>query len=191
MMSAMSTSSRPRAFRRVTAWGLLVLMVLGWWAFLRPASMGGPLTFITVSGVSMEPRLHTDDLAVMYQRDSYAAGDVVAFRSSALPDQPAEGAFVIHRIKGGNGADGFVMRGDNNDWDDPWTPTTDEVAGEMIFSVPGAGAAMRWITQPFNLASIAAAVTAALIAAGGSGRKHDSEVDDDVEHAAREEMTSR
>lgn len=142
-------------------------MALGWWAFLRPSSLGGPLTFITVTGVSMEPGLHTDDVAVMYERDSYTKGDVVAFRASAVPGQSGESAYVIHRIKGGDGTRGFDMRGDNNDWDDPWTPTSEEVAGEMVFFVPKMGVAMRWISQPLHLAALISAVIVALVVAGG------------------------
>lgn len=160
-------SARRLGLWRVIVWGLLVAMVLGWWAFLRPSSLGGPVTFITVTGVSMEPGMHTDDVAVMYKRNSYATGDVVAFRSTNPQTGVADGPFVIHRIKGGNGDTGFVMRGDNNDWDDPWTPTTDEVAGEMVFFVPNLGAAMRWISQPVNLAALLAAVMTMLVIGGG------------------------
>ncbi|MDZ7673788.1 MAG: signal peptidase I [Acidimicrobiales bacterium] len=125
----------------------------------------GPVTFITVTGVSMEPGMHTDDVAVMYERGSYGHGDVVAFRASAAPGQSGQGAYVIHRIVGGTGEDGFVMRGDNNDWDDPWTPTSDEIAGERLFVVPGIGSAMRWVAQPMHLAALVGAMTVALLVA--------------------------
>ncbi len=150
---------------RVTAAVLLLAIGLGWWFLFRPSSIGGPLTLVMVTGASMEPGLHTDDLAFVYERDSYEVGDVVAFRAEAVPDKP--GAFVIHRIKGGGATAGFTMRGGNNDWDDPWSPTADKVTGEMLFSLPGAGTAVRWLAQPIHLGAILAGLTASLTMAGG------------------------
>lgn len=186
---------RRRPMRRVVAVLVLAAMVLGWWNFLRPSTLGGPLTFIIVTGQSMEPGLHTDDLAVVQARDSYAKGDVVAFRATP-PDggNPAEGAYVIHRIKGGNGdGKGFVMRGDNNDWDDPWRPTTDEVAGEMLFSVPGAGFAMRWISHPIHLGAVLAGLMTAMVVAAPPRRKpeHSAGSGDSTEHTDRTDTESR
>lgn len=152
--------------RRAVSWTLLALVALGWWAFLRPSSLGGPVTFITVTGSSMEPGMHTDDLAVMYRKDSYQVGDVVAFRATPEGGRTGNGAFVIHRIKGGSAADGFVTRGDNNDWDDPWAPTADEVAGEMVLHLPGYGVATRWLAQPAHFAAVMAGLFAAAVVGG-------------------------
>lgn len=176
---------RTAARRRVVAWLIVVALLAGWWTFLRPSSMGGPLTIITVTGESMEPGLHTGDVAVMYHRDSYDVGDVVAFRSTT-PDASGKGPYVIHRIAGGNGEDGFLMRGDNNDWDDPWTPTADEVAGEMQYSLSNVGAAMRWISQPFHLAALMASVMIGLILAGGKPKEQIDTADEPEATTARE-----
>ena len=46
---------------------------------------------------------------------------------------------VIHRIVGGDGESGYVMQGDNNPEIDQWTPTDDEVLGEAVLHVSGAG----------------------------------------------------
>jgi signal peptidase len=170
---AAATPDRTRTSnrRRVIATALLVLMTLGWWAFLRPSSMGGPLTFITVSGHSMEPGLYTGDLAVLYGQESYHRGDVVAYHATALPGESRQGPFVIHRIKGGDPRHGFVTRGDNNHWDDPWKPTADQVAGKMILSIPNVGVALTWVARPFNLAGVMAALMAGLVVAGGARKE--------------------
>jgi signal peptidase I len=160
-----------RMLKQCTASLVLLALVLGWWSFLRPSVLGGPVTFIVVTGQSMEPGLRTGDLAVLYERENYAKGDVVAFRATPEGGDPGEGAFVIHRIKDGDGEKGFVMRGDNNDWDDLWTPTTDEVAGEMLFSVPNAGVAMRWMSQPVHLAAMLAALMTAMVIGAEPRRK--------------------
>ncbi len=180
-----SRSMRATTPRRVVACLLVVAVALTWWTFLRPSSMGGPLTFVIVSGVSMEPGLHTDDVAVVYGRESYTIGDVVAFRASPV-GRTGEGTYVIHRITGGNGDDGFVMRGDNNDWDDPWTPSADDVAGKMLFAVPNLGVVMRWLAQPLHLAALMAAITSGLVVFGGppkdEGRQDDGGEDDEPDH---------
>ena len=134
---------------------LLACLALTWWTQARPTSMGGPLTVVTVSGVSMEPRLRDGDLALIQQRDSYGPGDVVAFRTEG----PDAGHYVIHRIVGGTSRSGFVTRGDNNSWDDPWSPTGSEVAGRMVADFAGAGDQLSWLLDPSKLAAILAGVT--------------------------------
>ena len=65
---------------------------------------------------------------------SYQVGDIVVYNP---PD--VGGARVIHRIIGGNGADGWVMQGDNNDFVDPWEPTDDRVLGKAVLHLPKVG----------------------------------------------------
>jgi signal peptidase I len=156
--------ARRRTWQRVSSVALVGLLAFGWWAFLRPSTLGGPLTLVTVTGVSMEPGFQTGDLAVMRAADRYDQGDVVAFRSEPVPG--TTGAYVIHRIVGGNGRTGYVTRGDNNDWDDPWRPTAAEVTGRLWFAVPGAGTALRWLTHPVHLGALLAALAAAMTMLG-------------------------
>jgi signal peptidase len=164
-VDAGSVGRRRRPVRRAIAAVLVCAFALSWWAFLRPASLGGPLTMIVVNGVSMEPGLHSGDLAVVWERDGYARGDVIAFRHR---NEDGElGSHVIHRIIGGDATRGFVLQGDNNDWVDAWEPTADQVAGRMLFHVPALGKAVLWIAQPLHLAALFAAVTVALVAGGG------------------------
>lgn len=87
---------------RVLAALLVVLLVGGWWAWLRPSPLGGPLTLVTVSGTSMQPTFDSGDLAVVYERDRYEMGDVVAYRVRRPDGHP--GGVVIHRIIGGDAA---------------------------------------------------------------------------------------
>lgn len=150
--------------RVVSALGVLVLAA-GWWAFLRPSSLGGPLTLVTVTGVSMQPSFHTGDLAVMRDVDDYDKGDVIAFRTEVVPGQP--GATVIHRVVGGDAESGYVTRGDNNDWDDPWRPTAADVTGELWFAVPGFGTWVQWLARPVHLAGLLAGLAAGMTMLGG------------------------
>jgi len=127
------------------------LAVLFW-----PSSLGGHVSYVMVSGESMEPGLHSGDLVLVRTLDSYERGDTVAFR---VPDgQPGEGATVIHRIVG-NDATGYVTQGDNRDDRDLWRPTDGDVVGKQWIRVPGAGRLMAALRAPLPLASLAAGMT--------------------------------
>lgn len=166
----MSTLHRLRFTpRRVVSALAVVLLLAGWWFFFRPPSLGGPTTLVTVSGHSMEPGMYTGDLAVVYKTGDYAAGEVVAF----APDG-GEG-IVIHRIADGNAESGFRMRGDNNDFYDPWRPTAEDIAGELVLHVPGAGKAVMAMADPVLGGAAAAALTVFLVLAGGGRKKDDDE----------------
>ena len=121
---------------------------VGWILLFRPAGLGGPATYVIVSGRSMQPTLQGGDLVVTHDRATYRVGDVVAFR--------LDGQYVIHRIVGGNGSEGYEMKGDNNPAIDPWRPTAADIAGESRFVVPGGGHPVEWLRHnPFLLACLA------------------------------------
>ena len=102
----MNTATRAASISAVAA---LVLAAV--W-FLWPSGLGGGTTYVSTHGISMEPKFHTGDLAVLRAANSYAVGDVVAYRSPSL------GITMLHRIVEDH--DGtFVTRGDNNGWNDP------------------------------------------------------------------------
>lgn len=182
----MSTTEAPRrasATKRVAGVLVVVLLLTGWWFLLRPAALGGPLTLVTVTGQSMEPGMHTGDLAVVREGDDHVVGDVVAFRVPA--GDGGRGGVVIHRIVGGDGESGFVMRGDNNDFDDPWKPPTADVVGELALHVPGAGRAVMAMADPVAAAAVFAALTVFLVLAGGGRREKE---DDEVPEPVTEEL---
>ncbi|NLG73388.1 MAG: signal peptidase I [Chloroflexi bacterium] len=119
---------------------LAVMLSLVWFIYFRPAFLGGPASYIIVSGVSMEPTLYTGDLAVMQRQAAYAPGDIVAFR--------VPGGHVIHRIVGGSAEEGFITRGDNKTSTDPWRPRPEDIAGRMWFHIPGGGRPLQVLRQP-------------------------------------------
>ena len=174
----LTSVSRPatsrRSLRRVVAVLLVLSFAALWWTLLRPSSLGGPLTLVTVTGESMEPGLHTGDLTLVYEQDEYAPGDVIAFRAEAVPGKP--GGHVIHRIVSNDTTNGYVTRGDNNDWNDPWSPTLDQIAGKMLFSVAGAGTGVRWLAEPVHLAAILAALVSGLTMVGGRTSRAEDEL---------------
>ena len=129
-----SRPGRSRAGRRVLRWtALAVGLVLVW-----PLSLGGLFGGVIVAGHSMEPTLEPGDLTVIVRTSEAEVGDVVVFRPNADPR-----AQVIHRVIDVDG-DRLQLRGDNNDWIDPFEVVQDDVVGTMILRVPHVGG---WFSQ--------------------------------------------
>jgi len=151
-----------------------VVLLAAWFVLLRPAFLGGPATYVRVTGDSMEPTLHAGDLAVARVQSTYGKGDIVAFR----PPMHTGGrsAAVIHRIVGGSAEEGFVMQGDNNEGKDPWRISEGDILGEMWFRVPGGGRLLGILQSPLVLAALASGVAVFLVLSGGEEKKRPREV---------------
>jgi len=154
--------------RVVRSGRLLFLLTMGlfvaWFLLLRPGSLGGPASYVMVTGSSMERTLHTGDLAMTRKQDSYAIGDIVAFR--VPKGEPAEGAMVIHRIVGGSAAEGYVVQGDNNNAPDPWRPKPQNIVGHLWFTLPGAARWVWLLRQPLILGALAGAFGMFMVLSG-------------------------
>jgi signal peptidase len=156
-----------RAVRRTVSWlvgaALTALLLLMW-----PQSLGGRVAYVKVDGHSMDPTFHTGDLAVVRRQSSYQLGDAVAYR---IPrGEFGAGALVIHRLKAGDGLNGYVTRGDNRTIDDPWHPRTQDVVGRVRTDIPGLGVQIARFTRPIYLGGLVAALTVAvmLVPSGGA-----------------------
>lgn len=125
---------------------LVAAVVVGY--FLWPTSLGGCTTLTIVSGHSMEPTYYTGDLVVSRCGD-YRVGDVVVYNPPNVGT-----ARVIHRIIGGDGATGWVMQGDNNDFLDPWAPTDDRVLGRAVLHLPKVGLVGSVLVSPITWVSL-------------------------------------
>ena len=134
-------ASRPgssRAVRRLLRWVALAIAVVLLW----PPGLGGLFGGVIVSGHSMEPTLEPGDLAITMRTDRAEVGDVVVFQPGAEPR-----ARVIHRVVGVDG-ETLQLRGDNNDWDDPFDVVQDDVMGKMILQVPHVGGWFAKLAEP-------------------------------------------
>jgi len=125
---------------------LVAALVVGY--FLWPTSLGGCTTLTIVSGHSMEPTYYTGDLVVSRCGD-YQVGDIVVYNPPNVGT-----ARVIHRIIGGDGATGWVMEGDNNDFIDPWEPTDDRVLGKAVLHLPKVGLVGSVLVSPITWVSL-------------------------------------
>jgi signal peptidase I len=143
-------------YDRVLRWlrsAAQVVLMLGVAALLWPASLGGQVHYVMVSGTSMEPHMHTGDLVLVREQSSYEIGDAVAYRIPA--GETGEGSVVIHRITGGNAVDGFETQGDNRERADVWKPTGADVLGKRQLLVGGAGTVVAQMRNPVPLAVLA------------------------------------
>jgi hypothetical protein len=63
----LSVKDRQRIDRAAALAGLplTTALFLAWFLLLRPVTLGGPVGYVIVAGVSMEPAFHTGDLAVL------------------------------------------------------------------------------------------------------------------------------
>ena len=148
---------------RLRRGGTLVtcLLLAGlWFVALRPSSLGGLVTYLVIRGDSMEPTYHGGDLVAVKVAERYAVGDVVAYRVPA--GEIGAGHLVVHRIVGGTGETGFLLRGDHNPSVDPWMPRSEDVAGTAWFSVAGAGKVLAFVRQPAVAGELAVALLAML-----------------------------
>ena len=150
--------AKPRSTmqRVVSVLGMLLTIaaVVFWALFLRPASLGGPASYVLVSGKSMLPRYHTGDMVLVEKKSSYHVGEVIAYR--VPKGDPMAGAQVIHRIIGGNGTKGFVVQGDNRTAPDVWRPKTKDVVGAKALRIPNAVFVLRYLRSPLLLGLFAA-----------------------------------
>src|SRR5205085_6293445 len=150
-------------WRRLTAAVVgLAALAVGWYAFAPPA-LGGDASYVVTDGISMRPKIHAGDLAIVRPDGVYRVGDIVAYRSRSLH------VVVLHRIiavKGG----GYVFRGDNNSWPDPGPVARSQLVGKLWVLAPGVGGDLRSLDSPAAMAGLAG--LAVVLLAGGAGVRH-------------------
>ncbi|QHT58060.1 signal peptidase I [Cellulomonas sp. H30R-01] len=135
-----------RVLRAVASVLLYSAAALAAW-LLWPTNLGGCTTLTIVSGHSMEPTYETGDLVVSRCGEPQV-GDVVVYRPEQL-----DGGRIIHRLVGGDGTNGWVVQGDNNDWTDPFAPTNDQILGVAQLHVAKVGLVGRLVASPWVFGS--------------------------------------
>jgi signal peptidase I len=142
---------------------LLIIAVIAWWYF-APTNIGGSTRYVVTSGISMEPRFHTGDLAIVRPASTYRVGEIVAYHSTLLH------VTVLHRIIAiHNGR--YVFKGDNNDFIDPVYPTRSELLGKLWLHVPRGGVFLDAFHTPVVAAVLCALLGVVLLAGAGEKRR--------------------
>jgi signal peptidase I len=123
-------------------WGVLGLaLVSSLWFLFAPSAIGGSTTYVVTDGISMQPRFHTGDLALVRPESDYRVGQIVAYHNRQL------GTVVLHRIIGRTGSR-YVFKGDNNNFTDFEHPKRSQLIGALWIHVPGAGGDLSSIRSP-------------------------------------------
>jgi signal peptidase len=139
-----------------------------WWNTIRPVSLGGPMGYVLVRGVSMLPTFHTGDLVLTRREHFYRTGDIVAYR---VPKGDfGSGTVVIHRIMGGSDADGYTTKGDNNAFLDDWHPRVSDIVGRAWVRVDRVGSWLAALRAPLPLAAAAATFVIVMVLLAPSRR---------------------
>ena len=125
------------------------------WVFLAPRQIGGGVDYAVIHGVSMQPKLHAGDLAIIRREPSYAVGQVVAYQSGLLHE------VVLHRIIGVKHGH-YVFKGDNNNFLDPERPTRGQLVGKLWLHVPTLGRIVPLLHVPWIAGGLATLLVLAL-----------------------------
>jgi len=132
---------RTRQIRKLAASGLALIVLACLWFFFAPIGLGGSTSYVVTDGISMQPRFHTGDLAVVRSRGDYRVGEIVAYHNREFH------TIVLHRIialAGGR----YVFKGDNNNFVDFEHPARSQLIGSLWIHVPGVGAKLESIRSP-------------------------------------------
>jgi signal peptidase I len=121
------------------------------WLYFAPTNVGGTTRYVATSGVSMEPRFHTGDLAIVRPASSYRVGEIAAYHSTLLH------TIVLHRIVAIHG-NRYVFKGDNNNFLDPINPTRSDLLGTLWIHIPHGGIFLKDVHNPFVAGVLAAVI---------------------------------
>jgi signal peptidase len=157
---------RPRLQLFLLVETIVLALGIAFLLLARPGVSRLPFSYVVTSGHSMEPTFWTGDVVLLRRASAYHRGDIVAYRVPA--GGPGAGLLVIHRIVGGNPRDGYLVRGDNKPFADPWRPRPQDVVGRVALHVPEVGLVVRYARSPIGLSALAGLVAAAIAFGGGA-----------------------
>lgn len=140
-------STQPSRTRNVIVSLLLLTLIIGVGAVMWPATLGGKMSWVVVSGDSMLPAYETNDLVVAWDDGDWQLGDVVIYRVAG-----ATQGLVVHRLVDGDAQEGWIAQGDNRPRVDPWVIPDDAIQGREVLHIPGVGVALSWVRSPQILA---------------------------------------
>ena len=148
--------------RRLRRIGATLVTVVGLTVIAALAT--GEVKLVTTHGISMEPRFHTGDLAVVVPSAHYRVGEIVGYHSPLLH------IVVLHRIVAEK-AGLFTFKGDNNSFLDPRRLPPSAIEGRLWLHVPRGGEVLGWVRYPVVLGFLAFLVVLLGVVGGVSRRR--------------------
>ncbi len=124
-------------FRIILIFTVLAVVL---WILFAPLKLGGQVSYVIITGNSMEPEIEFGDLVIARAASSYQLDDRVVYRHPQV-------GFVFHRIIGRDD-NTFTLKGDNNEWTDSYHPLKSDIIGKYWFLIPGGGAAINKLREP-------------------------------------------
>jgi len=146
---------------------ILILVLLGLvFLLIAPVQLGGRVSYVVISGNSMEPTFRLGDLVLAIKAAHYRVGDVVVY-------QHPEGGHVFHRIIEEND-NRFRFQGDNNTWADSHQLGHNEILGKLWIHIPFGGKAILALKTPRNLTLLVVVIMLTLSTGSNSKQIHRS-----------------
>lgn len=143
----------------------LVCLVLGvGWLVFAPQVLGGQVSWIIVSGISMFPKFRDGDLVFLRQAASYRVGEVAAYYDPLLR------AKVMHQIIAVRGVH-YIFKGENNPYVDPYHPVRSQIKGLEWFMVPELGRLVLLLRKPVVGAPLLGLIAVGLLSKGTKKRR--------------------
>jgi signal peptidase I len=132
---------RPPRTRKIATGVLTLVALAAAWFYFAPTGLGGATSYVVTDGISMEPRFHAGDLALVRSQSSYRVGEIVAYHSNNLH------TVVLHRIVALDGAN-YVFKGDHNNFSDFEHPARSQLMGALWLHVAGVGGNLASVRSP-------------------------------------------
>jgi signal peptidase len=105
-----------------------------------PSSLN--IELYTISSDSMKPRLNINDVVIVkkgYESSQYKKGNIITFIRE-------DGEIITHRIERiveRNSVKYYITKGDNNELEDEYTITDNDIIGKVIYTMPKLGLFMK------------------------------------------------
>ena len=148
--------TRPPHLRSWLLSATLVVLAVAAWLVLAPTQIGGETSYVTTSGISMAPRFHTGDLAVVRPAQHYqvATSSPTAARccasSSCTASSPSRAIATSSRATTTTSSI-------------PTRPSRSELVGRLSLRVAHGGRVLAWLHTPFMAALLLGGLAALLL----------------------------
>ena len=125
------------------------------WIWLAPVQLGGQVSYVILSGNSMEPDFHRGDLVLARQAGEYRVGDIIAYHHPDI-------GLVFHRIVAQD-ANTYTLKGDHNTWEDSFYPDSADILGKFWFFLPKVGNWLEDLHNPLPMTILSLGIAIAFI----------------------------
>ncbi|MDZ7611784.1 MAG: signal peptidase I [Candidatus Moranbacteria bacterium] len=146
-----------RKAKKVLGWSVIAFLAVFIAVLLASVVPGSPYSFKIVRSDSMKPAFEAGSVVVVWSKSDYSLGDIIVYNFKG-----EEGELVAHRIVDRK-EEGFLTQGDASSVVDENLVKQEDVLGEVVYSIPGAGKAVNFAKTPLGFGIIVIAVAAVFV----------------------------